>query len=391
MSGEMVFAPEAAAGLAAAAFGAIAVAAAGVALIAVAAPISLGGVVFCAAKAGSSALGALEEAAKRKRKERIRETEALGREIGRLARSAAKKAPVLSEEFLEENRRTIEQTLNNLDLEKAVLDIEALKSSKPTEEQSAAACRELYAALALINPSAARSCEDFMRDIDGAPRVRQKAIRDNLRFEYGRTIREKSAALWRGRKAAEALASLSGDDAKDFKRALDAVGYPDADLTEKAFEELQRAYASLLEKDLLRKQRALLESGLIADMKKIGYSPVGAVEPGKPIYFYTGEKDYRVMARVNPDNGQLSLRFVRVVASEKEKAAVTTAQKRRDLEQERKWCANASRLLAALSSETGFNFKELYRKEPEEGEAVLTILDASLAAAESRRERHAEN
>ncbi|MBD5607868.1 MAG: hypothetical protein HDQ93_03345 [Desulfovibrio sp.] len=357
-----------------------------------AAPLAIGGaLLYGAGKFGATAM---EEASKRRREARRREMEALSQEVSRLARSAAKKSPpVLSREFIEENRKSIENALSDLDLESAVLDIDAYKKTEsgPDEPDAARECRELYASIALMSESIARACDSFMTDIEAAPKVRQKAIRDNLRFEYGRAVREKSAALWRKRKAEEGLASLSGDDAIRFESALADAGYPDDDLSEAAFDKLQKVYAALIEEDARRKQNALLERQMIADMKNLGYSPVGAAKQGAPILFYTGEKDYRVMARVNPENGQLSLRFVRVVASEEEKNSATTAQKRRDLEQEKKWCANATKLLAALSAETGMELKELYRKEPEEGASIMTIVDESLAERKNEIHRRAEN
>lgn len=383
MSGEIV---------AVGALGSIATTAAASVLIA-AAPLAIGAALLYGA--GKLGAAALEEAEKRRMEERRRETEALGREVARLARSVAKKSPpVLTREFLEENRKGIDEILSGLDLENDVLDIDAYKNAapqSPDEPDAARECRELYASIALMSGDIARACEEFMTDIDAAPRVRQKAILVNLRFEYGRAVREKSASLWRKRKAEEGLDSLSGEDAARFASALAEAGYPDADLTEAAFENLQKVYASIIEEDARRKQNALLEERMIADMKKLGYSPAGAAEPGAPIFFYTGEKDYRVMARINPANGQLSLRFVRVAASEQEKNSVTTAQQRRDLEQEKKWCANATKLLAALSAETGIEFRELYRKEPEEGVAIMTIVDKSLAERKNEIRRRAEN
>lgn len=383
MSGEIVLAPVAGA------VGAVA----GVSALVAAAPLLIGyGALAGAVRLGVSAMSALEEADRQRRERMRQETEALGREIARLARTAAKKQPpVLSGEFLAKNRRALESALDSLDFKKTAFNIEDYQIPPPESDEpdTSGACRELFAALALVSGPAASACEKLLINIEKAASVRQKAVLDNLRIEYGNAVRGKAASFWRKRKIREAFEALSGEAAVAFGKELDAAGYPDEALTEETFEKLQNAYARIIEKDCLQKRNEIVEASLLGNMKKLGYSPVGKIRPDAPIFFHSGERDYRIMARVNPQNGQLSLRFVRVVASEREKGSLTTAQRRKDVEQEQKWCAKATRLLSALSADTGISFSELYRKEPDEKAAVMVVVDASLAERREEGGKHA--
>lgn len=90
------------------------------------------------------------------------------------------------------------------------------------------------------------------------------------------------------------------------------------------------------------------------------------------------------MARVNPANGQLSLRFVAVVGSEREKAGRSTAQKRRDQEKARQWCAKSRQLLELLKMETGMNFDELYRAEPDDNHNIMVVIDKNLGVEQAQ-------
>ena len=364
--------------------------------IVVAAPVALspallvlalgGAVVTGAAAAGSTLAKAMEEAEERQREARLKELNALASEIDKLARARAKAAPPeLSEEFIEENRRSILAVAGSLRFEEAEAappapEAPGESAGSGAPEGGAGDCRELFARLALIDAEAAKGVEPLIAGIEAAPKVRRGAVRDSLRMEYGNALRRASARVWRGRRLREALSSLSGEAAREFNASLVAAGFPARVPDEGEFAALWELFARVAERDARRKQAELMEQRLAVEMKKLGYSQAGgSAASGEPRFFFTGSPDYRIMARVDPRNGNLSLRFVRVVASEAEKRAITEGRRRRDKEMERKWCEKASALLRALAEDAGRPLEELYRSKPEDGRDLLAVVDPSLA------------
>lgn len=173
---------------------------------------------------------------------------------------------------------------------------------------------------------------------------------------------------------------LTDASAREFSNlAQPLLNQPDG-IGEDQFRQLMADYGSILaqELDLMRKE--IVEEQTIARMKQLGYSPAGEDKNGI-VFFNTPDSDYRIMAKVNPANGQLSMRFVRAAGSERVKAGITTAQKRRDREKASQWRKHIHILAQLPEKESGIKLKEVYRVEPDDDD-VLVVVDSRLAATE---------
>ncbi len=156
------------------------------------------------------------------------------------------------------------------------------------------------------------------------------------------------------------------------------LNQPDG-IGEDQFRQLMADYGSILAQELDLKRKEIVEGQTIARMKQLGYSPACEDKNGI-VFFNTPDGDYRIMAKVNPANDQLSMRFVRVAGCEREKAGITTAQKRRDREKASQWRKHVDILAQLPEKESGIKLKEVYRVEPDDD--VLAVVDSRLAATE---------
>lgn len=341
-----------------------------------------------AAALGSGAARALREAREREESERARELAELGRRLDELVRSRARETPAMSENLAAENRDFIARALREIELAASDPAHNDPISTDPAPVDPApdpdADARELFAALALLDADAGALKDEYER---AAP-FRRRVIYENARFAYGDAVRRRADALWRASKIKDMRASLADNEAREFDAALAALGYPAREPDETAFASLLQEYAALFARSFRRAQAALIEERLKIRLKNMGYEPISREGPAGAIYFHTTDTAYRVMARVDPASGALSLRLVRVVASEADARATTTEQRRRDREMERKWCEKSRALLRDLGEIVGGDFEELYRRE---GGEVLAVVDESLARGAARAEERASD
>lgn len=343
---------------------------------------------------GSATINAIDRASERRRMRQEEEIAILAREINRLARALpTNKAVNLSEEMINKNREHIRKMLDGLEPDS--LNIASISNSDqpspPQESDLKERYLKLFNALAFIDAEVANSFRDAMEEMKSTPLFRQKILYENLEIEYGNALRKNAAYFWRAGKLNDLLPTLSGAEAAEFQGALKS-NIPDGHrVEEETYNKLIKLYLEFLERDVRRKSAKILEQQILAKMKLLGYRPVTEISSDEPILFNTSERDYRIMARVDPATGRLALRLVRVVATEQEKRGVTTAQRRRDKEYEKKWCADVDRLLQSISEDTGLEFGELYRRESSEDHDVLVIVDPSSARKADKREANARN
>jgi len=140
--------------------------------------------------------------------------------------------------------------------------------------------------------------------------------------------------------------------------------------------QIHRRYAASI-----RERLALLGYDVIGETDRDGV--VGRLVGGEIVMLDTQWHDYKVMLRMSGE-GEIATRFVRVVASEEEKARVSTYDRQRDAEVAKKWCADFDRFVEGLRVD-GLPLHIVVRKEPEE-EDCLCMVDKNLAAV--RREHH---
>lgn len=385
MSGEIVVAPVGLLVLP------LAVAAVGVAAV--------GSLVGAGVKAGQAiaeeAAARREERLARERAQREREMAELAARLDSLARKEAvvRDGAVLDGEFLRKNRESLMSELGDLQFSgDSSLDVAAYAKNAPGQPGPAkeevrdrnklkTETASLYAALALVDPSLAASCRpNYLESQGDCGDFRAELIYDDLKIHYANAVASQAKRMWRLKKLAEMEATLSGEWGRKFRELARPFEEDAKPLTEAAFEELAASYGGLLEEEYTRKSNELLEQQTVLRMKELGYAQAGQQKNGV-IYFNTPDRDYRVMARVNPANGQLSLRFVRVVASEKEKKGMTAAQKRRDKEKAEQWCRKSRALMEMLEKESGLKLTELYRAEPDDSHEIMVVVDQDLAAA----------
>lgn len=89
---------------------------------------------------------------------------------------------------------------------------------------------------------------------------------------------------------------------------------------------------------------------------------------GEPVYFNSGDGEYRVMAKMN-ENGELGTRVVRLVDDISEKSKISSYQMQKDAEHAGKWCKDYDKLLHKLEEE-GMKAEVKIRKEPTEEHVV---------------------
>lgn len=291
-------------------------------------------------------------------------------------------------DFYQKNREFIFENLIDDPEGSGKLDISKYSPTKPDspvapahqEEDYAEKIKELHAKLSILDSRAAADQSGFMAEVfANCSKARMQVIYDNLRFAFGSALREQTRNIWSKAKLKEMLNTLSEKRQSDFANEIARLEDFEHTISEAEFNDAATKYAEYLTEELRLKQNAILEEQTIVQMRSLGYTPVtnSQEQHHGAYYFYTPDPEYRIMARVNPQNGQLSFRFVRVVGTEREKAAYTTEQKRRDREKAKKWCEK-SRLLAEMISEsTGIPLEEIFRKEPDENEEILVVVDSS--------------
>lgn len=366
-------------------------------------PLAVGAAVGTLAMAGVKAGQAIARDAAARREERLaRERERRDREMAELAvkldalarqEAAAKPRSGSDADFLRKNRESLMRGLGEWQAgAKASLDVsgwvagndshqdgQAPESGRDIKKETAA----VYAALSLVDPSLADSCRSNFAESQGeCGSFRAELIYDDLKIHYANALASQAKRVWRLKKLEEMKTSLSGTWREKFIELARPFEEDAKALSESAFEKLAASYGGLLEEEYVHKSNELLERQTVLKMKDLGYTQAGRNKSGV-VYFNTPDPDYRVMAKVNPANGQLSLRFVRVVASEKEKKGLTAAQRRRDKEKVEQWCKKSHVLLEALEKETGVKLTELYRAEPDDSHEILVVVDKEMAAASS--------
>lgn len=360
-------------------------------------PLAVAALAGAGVKAGQAVAAAAaahrEERLARERAERDREMAALAARLDSLARkeSAAKAGAPRDDVFLRKNSESLMAELEEMAGD-ASLDVSAYAETSPGQagprhdktrdrEEIKKETAAVYAALSLVDPSLADACRaNYLESQSGCGDFRAELIYDDLKIHYANALSSRAKRLWRLKKMAEMKATLSGEWRARFTELARPFEEGEKPVTEAAFEELAAAYGGLLEEEYIRKSNELLEQRTALRMKELGYAQAGRNKNGV-IYFNTPDPDYRIMARVNPENGQLSLRFARVVASEKEKKGLTEAQRRRDKEKAGQWCKKSHALLEMLEKESGIKLTELYRAEPDDSHEILVVVDKDLASA----------
>lgn len=333
-----------------------------------------------------------------RKKEEEREIARLSAELDSLFRkNASAESPEMSADFLARNRDNIDQILLNLEQTDSSLDIEKYKkpdgsvNPSPNTPQTAidyaVETQKAYLAFAAIAPDKATPYKTLLEEFnEKIPQFRRKLIYGEIKLNYNNALHAYSRSIWRKKKLIDLRNTLSGQRQEEYGNILQNVARDDYLLSEEEYTSLLKNYMVLFSAEMSQKQSALLAEQTVVQLKKLGYTPLGDKTQYGVQYFNTTDADYRIMARINPDDGQLSLRFVHVVASEREKAAMTTAQKRRNRDKAEQWCAKSRQLLAHLEQETGLKLEELYRKEPDEGD-ILVIVDPALASTGKERTR----
>lgn len=340
---------------------------------------------------------------KERRAEQEREIAAISKRLDALLAANRQSSPKgLSEDFIAKNRAYLFESLEEIsDFSSGKLDV--TKYAAPGEPGTNPPApgdnpdfrkltQEIFSNLAILDPVEANANRRLLSEIEsGCPAFRGKIIFENIKITYANTLHIQARNIWRKKKLGEMAATLSGIQAQKFQDASKRLVRDGYVINDREFTELVKDYAILLEEELRAKSNALLAEQTAAQMRKLGYSPIGGASDGGPVYFNTPDSEYRIMSNVNPQNGQLSFRFVRVVGSEAEKKAASSAQKRRDLEKARKWCEKSRELLRGIEEAAGIKMTEIYRREPNEDEEVLVIVDQSLRQAEATAEEARSN
>jgi hypothetical protein len=108
---------------------------------------------------------------------------------------------------------------------------------------------------------------------------------------------------------------------------------------------------------------------------------VFTASPGEVRYLESPYDGYRIMMKL--ESGALSVRLVRVAASEEEKNAPGADQRQKDIETGRKWCRDFDGFLERMSG-LGLPLEMTVRKEPEDS-PILVVIDKNRPAAKKRR------
>lgn len=316
-----------------------------------------------------------------------KEIAAISKKLDRLLTERHKTSDTeLSEEFIAKNRASLLESLKDIAFEGAgTLNI--TKYSSPAEPESPAPtpnyeelAKGIFNRLKILDPSTAKANEQFISEFKlGCSSFRAKIIWENLKISYANSLQAQSKNIWRKKKIAEMASTLEGQRADSFSSLISGLDNDKYIINDTEFTELIKNYAMLLEEELRIKHNSLLAEQTEIQMRKLGYTPVrDSANTEKAIFFNTPDPEYRIMTNVNSQNGQLSFRFVRVVASEMEKKSTSSAQKRRDKEKAEKWCENSRRLIKMIEKASGINLAEIYRHEPTETSEVLIIVDKNL-------------
>lgn len=298
-------------------------------------------------------------------------------------------------EFVAKNRALLMDSLKNISSEDSdTLDIAKYSSpAKPETPPLSPNYEELanaiFSSLTILDPPLAKANEQFINEFkSGCSSVRGKIIWENLKISYANSLHEQAKNIWRKKKIDEMAATLEGQRADDFAKLANDFLDKDRIIKDTEYTELIKIYARLLQEELRVKHNSLLAEQTEIQMRKLGYTPVrDGAKTGIAVFFNTPDPEYRIMSNVNPHNGQLSFRFVRIVGSEKEKESLSTAQKRRDKEKAKKWCENSHRLIKMIEQSSGIELAEVYRDEPDEVSDVLVIVDKNLHNNRQEAER----
>lgn len=360
------------------------------------APVALGVVAAGAViGVGKDIIAAREKRLAEERKEQERQLAALASRLDILAKKHVRESEqvYLDDEFLKKNRQSILESLDELYTVKndGKLHISHYLPNDPTYKKNIQdldtikeEIRRVYIAIGLIDQGKAELCKiNYEESQKKCSTFRARLILDDLKIHYANSLHSVALNMWRQKKIEEMGATLSGGRLKEFGDALRQLQKGAVIITENEFEEFVAHYENLWNDELCQKRTQVLEEQTIAKMRELGYSPAGMTNEGV-VFFNTSDRDYRIMAKVNPENGQLSLRFVAVVGSEREKARRTTAQRRRDKEKARQWCAKSRELLKILEMESGIKFDELYRAEPDDTHNIMVIVDKTLEAEQAQ-------
>jgi len=98
---------------------------------------------------------------------------------------------------------------------------------------------------------------------------------------------------------------------------------------------------------------------------ELGYSPITEINlDAKPIYIDTPEKNYKIKLTCNK-SGEMLFRFIRVVASEKEREFITELEKQNDIEICKQWRGDYRKLLKKIEN-MGIYIQEDCQKDPAE-------------------------
>lgn len=124
------------------------------------------------------------------------------------------------------------------------------------------------------------------------------------------------------------------------------------------------------------------------ELKKLGYYPHREVElDSEPIYVDTPNEPYKLKI-VGNQQGNILFKFIRIVASEEEKEAITDLQREKDIKKCREWASDYHKFVNGLS-EQGIILNEEWRNLPESVNIEIEV-NANLLKSRKKRSRRQE-
>ena len=124
------------------------------------------------------------------------------------------------------------------------------------------------------------------------------------------------------------------------------------------------------------------------ELKNLGYSPHREVElDSEPIYVDTPNEPYKVKI-IGNQQGNILFKFIRIVASEEEKEAITDLQREEDIKKCKEWASDYHKFVNRLS-EQGIILNEEWRNLPESVNIEIEV-NADLLKSRKKRSRRQE-